>query len=298
MISLWATDVDGETGLDTASLNITETPTVSAGANVTVQQATPLTRSGSFTDVASDGPWTATFNYGDGTGTQTLPLAGQTFSLDHSFANAGSFTVTVSVTNQYKLTGTASFTVTVSGFTVNDGNPQQSMVKSLTYTFDNPTEIEPGAFELLHDGRRMPVHLNIAPQPGEQTYIIIFSGPGVIAGSLPDGNYTLMTLANKVHVMSGPPMASNDVNTFVRLFGDVRGLGVVTAADQALLKQVEGDPTSPDAAYFEYDGKPGIDETDIAEFDQRHKGKIDPPKRAPAKFRGRTIRHQSARRPG
>jgi hypothetical protein len=174
--------------------------------------------------------------------------------------------------------------VTVSGFTVNDGNPQQSLVKSLAYTFANPTEIEPGAFEFLRDGRRSSVHLSIAPQPGGQTYIITFSGPGVIAGSLPDGDYTLITLASKVRVLSGPPMTANDVNTFARLFGDVRGGGVVTAADLALLKQAEHDPSSPDAAYFEYDGKPGIDKTDIAEFAMRYKVKIDPPKRAPVKL--------------
>ena len=53
------------------------------------------------------------------------------------------------------------------------------------------------------------------------TYIITFSGPGVIGGSAPDGNYTLITLHNKVKGVSGPPMTANDVNTFVRLFGDV-----------------------------------------------------------------------------
>ena len=69
---------------------------------------------------------------------------------------------------------------------------------------------------------RSHIQLNIAPQPDGETYIITFSGPGVIGGSLPDGNYTLITLHKKVHVLSGPPMTANDVNTFVRLFGDVK----------------------------------------------------------------------------
>ena len=57
---------------------------------------------------------------------------------------------------------------------------------------------------------------------------------------------------------------------------------MVTAADKATAEQAEADPSSKDAAYFDYDGKPGIDKTDIAEFDKRYKEKIDPPRRAPA----------------
>jgi hypothetical protein len=67
--------------------------------------------------------------------------------------------------------------------------------------------------------------------------------------------------------------------------------------DRALLRHAEADPSSPDAAYFEYDGKPGIDKKDIAEFDKRSKGKLDPPRRAPAKFHGRTVHHRVAPRP-
>jgi hypothetical protein len=123
--------------------------------------------------------------------------------------------------------------------------------------------------------------------------LITFRGPGVIGGSLPDGNYTLITLANTVNFLSGPQMTQNDVNTFVRLFGAVEGDGAVDAADAALLRQAEADPSSPYAPDFEYDGKPGIDKTDIAQFMARYKGKFDPPKKAPAKFAGRGVVHHS-----
>jgi Dockerin type I domain len=183
----------------------------------------------------------------------------------------------------------------VSGFTVNDGSPQQSMVKSLTYTFNNPTEVEPGAFELLRNGKPSNINLVVTPLADRMTYLITFSGPGLIGGSVPDGSYTLITLHNKVKVLSGPPMTANDVNTFVRLFGDVNGDGVVNALDKAYLKEAEANPASPYAADFEYDGKPVIDKTDIAQFDKRYKGSMDPPKKAPAKFPGRTVyRHLAA----
>ena len=65
-----------------------------------VQQGTLFTRTGSFTDPSGDGPWTATVNYGDGTGTQ--PAGAEwpiNFTLSHTFANAGTFLTTVTVTN-------------------------------------------------------------------------------------------------------------------------------------------------------------------------------------------------------
>jgi hypothetical protein len=110
-ISLSATDVYGSTGVTTASLTVTEIPvTVNAGANAVGQQSTPFTQTGSFTDAPGDGPWTATVNYGDGTGNQSLAVnANMSFTLSHTFASAGTFTTTVSVTNQHGLTGTASF---------------------------------------------------------------------------------------------------------------------------------------------------------------------------------------------
>ncbi len=54
----------------------------------------------------------------------------------------------------------------------------------------------------------------------------------------------------------GPPLTQDDSNTFVRLFGDVDGDGVVNAVDKALLLQAETDPSSPDAAYFETTASP------------------------------------------
>jgi hypothetical protein len=116
----------------------------------------------------------------------------------------------------------------------------------------------------------------------------------VVAGSLPDGKYTLITLHTKVEVLSGPRMTADDVNTFVRLFGDVNGDGMVNAQDKAVPKQAEADAGSPYAPDFEYDGRDFIDKTDIAQFDQQYKGRIDPPKRTPAVFPGRKVRHRLA----
>ena len=46
-------------------------PTVNSGSDTTIEASTPLSRTGSFTDPGAD-TWTATVNYGDGSGVQSL----------------------------------------------------------------------------------------------------------------------------------------------------------------------------------------------------------------------------------
>ena len=289
-IGFQATDKVGGTSATPASLFLaTKVPiTVSVGSNVVIAQGSVLSRTGSFTDPPGDGPWTATVNYGDGSGVQPLSLnKDNTFSLGHTYANAGFFAVTVTVTDGLTVSGQNGFLVTVSGFTVNNGSPQQSMVRSLTYTFANPTQVERRLRAAPQRQAQQGEPQDRPPQPDGMTYLITFSGASVVGGSLPDGNYTLITLHNKVHVLSGPPMTQDDVNTFVRLFGDANGDGVVNAADKALLEQAEANPSSEYAPDFEYDGKPRIEKTDIAQFNKRLGRRIQPPAKAPAKFAGR-----------
>ena len=65
----------------------------------------------SFSDPGTE-TWTATVSYGDGSGTQPLPLDGKTFRLAHPYAAAGAYTVTVTVSDG-EAAGTATATVTV-----------------------------------------------------------------------------------------------------------------------------------------------------------------------------------------
>ena len=100
---------------------------------------------------------------------------------------------------------------------------------------------------------------------------------------MPDGIHADHAL-QEVHVLSGPPITSNDVNTFDRLFGDVNGDGVVNSLDKADLLEAEANPASPYVPDFSVRRPAGIDKTDIAKFNKRYKGPSDPPKKAPAKF--------------
>jgi hypothetical protein len=101
-------------GTDTVSVvnlpappDTTSPPVVSVGSDTTATVGQAITRDGSFTDTGT-GTVTATVDYGDGGGAQTLTLSSTSFHLSHTYATAGTFTVTVAVTDGAK-TGTATF---------------------------------------------------------------------------------------------------------------------------------------------------------------------------------------------
>jgi hypothetical protein len=59
------------------------------------------------------------------------------------------------------------------------------MVKSLTYTFNNPTHVDPGALDLLRNGKPSRIELQVTPLSDGMTHLIRYSGPGVVGGSVP-----------------------------------------------------------------------------------------------------------------
>src|SRR5207247_2562982 len=64
-------------------------PTVDVGPDATIDEGDIFSRSGSFTDPDAD-IWTATVNYGDGSGLQPLTLnPDKTFDLSHVYADDG-----------------------------------------------------------------------------------------------------------------------------------------------------------------------------------------------------------------
>ena len=96
-VRLVATDPRGlaDTTTTTAILS-NVAPTVVAFSGATLLPNESYSANGTFTDPGSD-TWTATVDYGDGSGTGALALGGKSFALSHAYAAAGSFTVTVTV---------------------------------------------------------------------------------------------------------------------------------------------------------------------------------------------------------
>ena len=108
---------DGATsGIDSVSVVVGNVaPTVDAGPDATIATGATFSSSGSFTDPGAD-TWTATVDYGDGTGVQPLTLAAnKTFALSHAYAATGTFTVTVTVTDDDGGADSDTATVTVAG---------------------------------------------------------------------------------------------------------------------------------------------------------------------------------------
>jgi hypothetical protein len=125
------------------SLPTNAPPTVTLPADPAVNEGSVFAGSGFFTD-ADSVSWTATVDYGDGSGLQSLPLdADKSFSLDHSFDRAGSYTMQVTVTDQQGLAGTASGTVIVNnlppalgpiGVTVDAGSEGKTVSARVAFT--------------------------------------------------------------------------------------------------------------------------------------------------------------------
>lgn len=86
-------------------------PVIGAFAGAVLLPGETYGASGSFTDPGADA-WTAAVNYGDGSGVGPLALAGKGFTLSHTYASAGSFTVAVDVSDD-DATSTQTASVTV-----------------------------------------------------------------------------------------------------------------------------------------------------------------------------------------
>jgi hypothetical protein len=89
-------------------------PTISLPTQVAVQGGGMLTVPGYFTDPGVLDHWTATVDFGDGTGVQTLKLnpAGR-FLLQHRYERPGTYHVTVNVTDDDREFGLATMLVRV-----------------------------------------------------------------------------------------------------------------------------------------------------------------------------------------
>nr|MBC8281027.1 PKD domain-containing protein [Chloroflexota bacterium] len=87
-------------------------PVIDDIANVTVNEGSSLSLLGSFTDPGPD-TWTATVDYGDGTGEQALALSGRNFTLAHTYPAFGTYVAVVTVDDGDFSDDSEAFTVSV-----------------------------------------------------------------------------------------------------------------------------------------------------------------------------------------
>ncbi|MBE3012137.1 hypothetical protein IL992_23485 [Microbispora sp. NEAU-D428] len=110
-------------------------PVVTAGPDVEVTVGEKLQRGVVFTDADSTS-WTATVDYGDGSGAQPVtPSADKRIGLEHQWVSAGTYTVTVKVKDDGGLEATGKFAVTVKTAETPNQAPKVTLLG-----YDTPTE--------------------------------------------------------------------------------------------------------------------------------------------------------------
>jgi hypothetical protein len=165
----------------------------------------------------------------------------------------------------------------------NDGSAQRSMVNRITVTFsgvvtlpDDPTN----AFLLVQQGGGS-VGLNVSTSVvnGKSVAVLTFTGPGIVGGSLADGNYTLTIRGDLIRDRigqsvdgDGDSFAGGDhLDAFFRLFGDSDGDADVDVRN--LLRFVralgshEGDQDYPWYLDYDLNGRVGV--IDVLAFAHR-----------------------------
>ena len=273
----------GSTDYVTTISIVNAPPTVSLGKANTAVVGTPFESSGSFKDLGVLDTWTATVDYGDGSGTRSLTLnSDKTFALDRTYASAGTYTITVRVTDDDGGVGIAKQQVTVSALSsevqvaINGGAAQRSMVTSITYTFSAAVTLDADAFVLTRADGASTAGVEVSnPSLDGRTFVLTFTGLGVVNHSLSDGRYSLRLYADHV---SGVTLSGGDsILSFHRLFGDSDGDGDTDTTDLLAFRSSLGKSSSQAGYfwYFDYNGDGIVDLlTDYLQFRLRLGKKI------------------------
>jgi PKD repeat protein len=160
-VRLTVTDDDGGVGSDTMTVTVNNVaPVVDAGPDATINEGSAFSSAGSFTDPGAD-TWTATVDYGDGSGVKSLTLnADKTFDLSHTYMDDGVYTVTVTVTDDDGGMGSDTTAVTVNdlvpaaAFTWTPEPQTEGSVVSFTDTStSSPDTITGWSWEFAGQGR-------------------------------------------------------------------------------------------------------------------------------------------------
>ena len=127
VVSVVVTDDAGAAGTDSFRVTVTNlAPTVNLGGAVELTFDPTLHQSGTFSDPGTTETYYATVDYGDGSGGRALALTGNSFLLDHVYGTAGTYTVSVTVTDSEGGSGTGTLAVTVRRYTFQWHEPVES----------------------------------------------------------------------------------------------------------------------------------------------------------------------------
>jgi PKD repeat protein len=263
---------------------------------------TPLSFSGSFTDPGAD-TWTATVNYGDGSGAQPLALGpDKAFAFTHAYATPGQYMVTVGVRDDDMAAGTYATVSTqvtirsavqVTGVGIDDGTDlavgavtgtgQHSALRRLQLALDTPLAgLSNGAtFTFANNAAFSVAGLNLGLVRGQGgpaftvsvRYNVVGAGARLVltfGGGSGDSQVLGGSLNDGDYTLT---VNGQQKAAFYRLFGDVNGDRKVDDTDLAAFQRAYRS-TSAMAnyrSYFDYNNDGSIDSTDYYRFLRRYR---------------------------
>ena len=133
-----------------------------------------------------------------------------------------------------------------------------------------------GAFSLQgQDGSAVGLNVTASVVVGRTVAVLTFTGPGIVAGSLADGTYTLTIRGDRVRDEEGRELDGNGggerTESVHRLFGDSDGDGDVDGQDRDRFRSAFGTAAADPGYlwYFDFDGDGDVDGLDNGQFNRR-----------------------------
>jgi hypothetical protein len=228
--------------------------------------------SGSFIDIGAGQTWSATVDYGDGSGPEPLdlvPVPGSaenqhTFTLDHAYGHSGTFPVTVAVTDGEGNVGTTAEDVTVGPVVtqvrVRYGNGAATFatfdqlagrtlpwlnVSRFDVYFSDDVSVQSNDLRMTGPGSPQPSGFSYSPAERRATWVFGGGFNRARYTFILDGDSGLAIADRQGNKLAGGTTAGSDyVHQLGFLPGDVTGDGVVTQADVAAATAAIGGPYS------------------------------------------------------
>ena len=156
------------------------------------------------------------------------------------------------------------------------------MVKNIVYSFSHAVALGAGAVTIaVHGGVTVKGTPNQAvgvvptlswntPDAG-LTWVVTFSGNGVVGGSIADGVYDITLSAAAVSDSAGHTLAADRTDTFYRLFGDALGHMRVNNQDLNKMSSTFGLSSAQAGylVYLDYSGDGRVNNQDLNQFANR-----------------------------